>query len=163
MLGGTTIVDTNGTILWVDRPFGGTKEFFTGRNYWDFAGDDTSRHAKALFAWTLAMGESTEGVGSTGGEIPSRKFRFSHERLNVSHAVILCRFAPFVDANLTATESAICEFLVRDYRAEEIASAISISVNTVQTHRRNILHKVGVRGIAGLTRWWEERERWKHG
>ena len=34
---------------------------------------------------------------------------------------------------------------------KEIADTLSISVNTVITHRRNITHKIGIRSIPGLT------------
>lgn len=55
--------------------------------------------------------------------------------------------------DLTRTEHEVCLLALRDFGQFEISRARGISPNTVQTHRRHILHKAGCRGIVGLTRW----------
>jgi len=163
MLGGTTIVGADGLIIWVDRPHGGDRTKYIGQSNWAFSAPSDLPQVQSHFAWTLAMGARTAGICKSGGTVGEHLFRYAFDRLNVHQPVILCQFAPYVEARLTAAEEQVAALLVLDYRSEEIAAALSISPNTVQTHRRNVLHKVGVRGVAGLARWWEERERWKHG
>lgn len=54
---------------------------------------------------------------------------------------------------LTSTEREIAVLLLRDFYQAEIGKARDISANTVQSHRRNILHKAKCRGLAAFTRW----------
>lgn len=154
------MVDANGVILWVDRPFGASSNYFLGKSFWDFCGSAKGKiESQQRFAWTLAMGEPTRGVASTGGPIPERDFRYTFERVQVQNCVVVSRFCPFNAATLTPSEEAVCALLVQDVRAEDISAKLNISPNTFQVHRRNIMQKVGVKGLAGLTRWWEERAR----
>ena len=47
---------------------------------------------------------------------------------------------------LTRTEMKICKFIQTGRSSKEIAQAMNISFETVQTHRRNIRNKLGLRG-----------------
>lgn len=162
MLGGTTIVDASGRIVWVDRPYGATASYFIGKSFWDFCESPKSRtETQAMFSWTLAMGETTHSAGHTGGPIDSACFRYSFERITVPHYAVISRFSPFSAAVLTPAEEVICALMVQDFTCEEITATLNISPNTYQSHRRSILQKTGEKGLAGLTRWWENRERWK--
>ena len=49
------------------------------------------------------------------------------------------------DGTLTARESEILMLLTRGYRSKEAAEELGISVQTVQTHLRNIYEKLHVR------------------
>ena len=161
MLGGTMILDADGVIIWVERPFEKPADFYLGKHAWDFSIDELSkRRAKQLFAWTLAMGERTETIGSSGSGVAEEKFRDDFVRIGKLERLVVCRFAILRTPNLTPTEEMVVKMLVRDMQQAEIAKALDVSPNTVQSHRRNILRKVGVRGIAGLVRWHEERLRW---
>ena len=55
------------------------------------------------------------------------------------------------DHELTAREIEVLVLVVKGFINKEIADTLSISVNTVITHRRNITHKIGIRSIPGLT------------
>lgn len=162
MLGGVTVVNAKGEILWVDRPFGGSRDFFVGRYLWDFAAcARTKEESMTHFAWTLAHGHTRTAIGNTGGPIANQSMIYSFDRIEVDKYAVIQRFAPNVPVQLSRKEEEVCALLVRDFRAEEIAEALGISRHTVQTHRSHIMAKVGVRGVAGLTRWWEERTRWQ--
>ncbi len=47
---------------------------------------------------------------------------------------------------LTRTEMNICQLIQSGYTSKEIASTLNIAFDTVQTHRRNIRKKLGLRG-----------------
>lgn len=53
---------------------------------------------------------------------------------------------------LTRREKEILALIVEEHTTQEIADKLFISLNTVETHRRNLLHKLNVRNTAGLVR-----------
>jgi len=54
---------------------------------------------------------------------------------------------------LTLREREIVQLFAEDLSTQEIADRLHLSGKTVATHRENITRKLGVRGIAGLTRY----------
>ncbi len=58
---------------------------------------------------------------------------------------------------LTKREVQIVKLIVRERTSQEIADALFISVPTVETHRRNIMHKLDVRNTAGLVKYAMQR------
>lgn len=54
---------------------------------------------------------------------------------------------------LTPREREVLVFLVDGNTAKEIASKLYVSVKTVEAHRRNIMTKLGIKSLAGLTRY----------
>lgn len=55
--------------------------------------------------------------------------------------------------SLTNRETEILKLIVSEYTNQEIADKLSISVRTVESHRRNLLQKTGSRNTAGLVRY----------
>lgn len=53
---------------------------------------------------------------------------------------------------LTAREIDVLKLIVKECTTHEIADALFISVNTVETHRKNLISKLGVKNIAGLVK-----------
>lgn len=53
---------------------------------------------------------------------------------------------------LTVREKEILRLIVEEYITEEIASKLFISKKTVETHRSNLIQKLGVKNVAGLVR-----------
>ena len=51
---------------------------------------------------------------------------------------------------LTRREKQILLLIAEEYTTSEISDALNISANTVETHRRNLLSKLGARNVAGL-------------
>ncbi|MCE4554314.1 response regulator [Roseateles cellulosilyticus] len=54
---------------------------------------------------------------------------------------------------LTAREREIVQLFAEDLSTQEIADRLKVSAKTVATHRENVTHKLGVHGIAGMTRY----------
>jgi DNA-binding NarL/FixJ family response regulator len=54
---------------------------------------------------------------------------------------------------LTGRELEVLELIVQEFSNKEIASKLSISVRTVDAHRRNLLEKTGARNSAGLVKY----------
>ena len=54
--------------------------------------------------------------------------------------------------NLTRREREILSLIATEYTTQEIADQLFVSLNTIETHRRNLLVKMGVRNSVGLIR-----------
>jgi DNA-binding NarL/FixJ family response regulator len=62
---------------------------------------------------------------------------------------------------LTSREVDVVRLILRERTTQEIAEALFLSVPTVETHRKNIFHKLDCRNIAGLVKYAVERG-WGH-
>jgi len=58
---------------------------------------------------------------------------------------------------LTKREVDVVKLIMMERTSQEIADMLFLSANTVETHRRNILHKLDCRNIAGLVKYAMER------
>ncbi len=58
--------------------------------------------------------------------------------------------------SLTTREKEIIVLLAKEKSSQEIADALFISIFTVNTHRKNILHKLGIKNTAGLMKFASE-------
>jgi len=54
---------------------------------------------------------------------------------------------------LSAREREVLQLLAEGLRTKEISHKLSLSVKTVETHRKKIMEKLGIQSIAGLTRY----------
>ena len=59
--------------------------------------------------------------------------------------------------SLSKREVQIVKLILQERTSQEIAEALFISVPTVETHRRNIMHKLDVRNTAGLVKYAMQR------
>lgn len=57
------------------------------------------------------------------------------------------------DTPITEREIEVLKLIVDEYSNSEIAEKLFISVRTVDTHRRNLLEKLGVKNTAGLVKY----------
>ncbi len=55
------------------------------------------------------------------------------------------------DYHLTNREIEVLRLIVQGYLNKEIAEMLNISLNTVLTHRKNIINKTGIKTVSGLT------------
>ena len=55
------------------------------------------------------------------------------------------------DASLSERETHVLSLLVKGMSNKAIADALSLSIHTVNSHRRNITEKTGIRSLSGLT------------
>lgn len=58
--------------------------------------------------------------------------------------------------SLTQREKEIITLLAKEKSSQEIADSLFISIYTVNTHRKNILHKLGIKNTAGLMKFASE-------
>lgn len=58
---------------------------------------------------------------------------------------------------LTTREMQIVKLILQEHTTQEIAERLFLSIPTVETHRRNIFHKLDCRNIAGLVKYAMER------
>ena len=55
------------------------------------------------------------------------------------------------DYELTKRETSVLVLVAKGLMNKEIAETLNVSVHTVITHRKNIMHKTGIKSVAGLT------------
>lgn len=53
---------------------------------------------------------------------------------------------------ITYRESEVLELISLEHTTHEIAEILNISDHTASDHRKNLLHKMGARNVAGLIR-----------
>jgi|GEM_PF-1274368 len=54
--------------------------------------------------------------------------------------------------SITRREYDVLRLIAKEFSTKQIAEELSVSIPTVETHRRNLLRKVGVKNTAGLVR-----------
>lgn len=60
---------------------------------------------------------------------------------------------PAAPASLTKREREVVVMVAQGHSSKAIAAALSISAKTVESHRRNIMHKLGLKSAAELVRY----------
>ncbi len=60
---------------------------------------------------------------------------------------------PGVRASLGQREREVLQLIAEGHRSQQIAERLSISVATVEVHRRNIMRKLGMHSVAELTKY----------
>jgi len=106
---------------------------------------------------------SVQGMMKAGAMGYVDKFSAFDELVRAIRTVMrgACYLAPQVTrealeetaSELTAREREIIALLAEGRRSPQIAEALSISPATVETHRRNIMRKLGLHSVAALTRY----------
>ncbi|MFQ6608830.1 MAG: response regulator transcription factor [Fidelibacterota bacterium] len=61
-------------------------------------------------------------------------------------------------SNLSYQEREVLQLIIEGFSTEEIAEQLHISTNTVRKHRENIMQKLDIHDIAGLTRYAIEKK-----
>ena len=61
--------------------------------------------------------------------------------------------APTVERPLSPREREVLQLLAEGQSSKDIASSLELAVTTVETHRRQIMDKLNIRTIAGLTKY----------
>jgi len=75
----------------------------------------------------------------------------SIRQLSMEHALGLCTIKS-VRTNITRRELQVIQLIVEEYSTQEIASKLFISFNTVESHRKSLILKLGVKNSAGIVR-----------
>ena len=102
----------------------------------------------ALLARHATPGELVAAVAQLIGGPPNRRFgRFG----GGGGAPRPCGTAPEAEKTaFTTRELEVLQLVAADYSSQEIATHLSISIRTVDCHRRLLLEKTGTRSIIGL-------------
>jgi DNA-binding NarL/FixJ family response regulator len=107
-----------------------------------------------------AMARGAQGVVTKG--TPLRELREGIERVSAggifycSETSRLLREAavtPERDERLTARQREVVRLVASGKSTKEIASALALSEKTVTNHRARVMDRLGVRDVAGLTRY----------
>lgn len=61
--------------------------------------------------------------------------------------------ASFSEAILTPREKDVLYLIAEGFSTKEISEKLFISINTIETHRKNMLFKTGLRNVAHLIKW----------
>ncbi len=61
--------------------------------------------------------------------------------------------APGASANLSNRQAEVLQLLAEGYTSKEIAHLLHVSVKTATTHRQNIMDKLDIHSVAGLTKY----------
>ncbi len=59
---------------------------------------------------------------------------------------------PYQEINISHREQEIIHLLAYEHSTKEIANKLYISYDTVKSHRRNIMRKLGAKNLAGVIR-----------
>ena len=54
------------------------------------------------------------------------------------------------EVNITPREQEVLSLILKEYTTQEIADQLFVSIRTVETHRKNLLNKFGVKNVVGL-------------
>jgi len=65
----------------------------------------------------------------------------------------LSKSEPQTESSLTPREREVLQLLAEGNSSKEIAAALSVSANTVDTHRHRIMEKLGLHSVAELTKY----------
>lgn len=68
------------------------------------------------------------------------------------------RQTPNTSVFLSKRELQILKWIVAEYKNQDIAQELNISVSTVETHKKNLIKKLNVKGVVGLVRYALEKQ-----
>ena len=85
-------------------------------------------------------------------EVYEGRSYYSSEVLEKVKKGIIINGNKFPVPKLSKREKEVVSLIMESYKTKEIAKALSISAGTVETHRRNIFRKIGVKNAVGLVK-----------
>ncbi|MEM7368086.1 MAG: response regulator transcription factor [Bacteroidota bacterium] len=75
------------------------------------------------------------------------------DKIMESHLHSPSRKTMTIPVHLTKRETEVLKLIAQEFKTHEIATRLCISTHTVETHRKNLIRKIGVRNIAGLAKY----------
>lgn len=79
--------------------------------------------------------------------------RFISPMLNIKEADVIQRSHQTGECMLTLRQREVLQLVSEGRNAREIAGVLKVSVKTVEFHKARIMHELGIRSVAGLTRY----------
>jgi DNA-binding NarL/FixJ family response regulator len=78
-------------------------------------------------------------------------------RLRSLYQEVLGKDQPRKETRLTSRETETLQLIAEGYANKQIAGELGISIKTVEKHRQQVMHKLNIHEVAGLTRYAIER------
>lgn len=75
----------------------------------------------------------------------------SHIKNILVEALVAAKTKP--QFNLTKREKEVLKLIAKEFTTQEIADQLFLSKNTIESYRKNLISKLNVRNLAGLTRY----------
>jgi DNA-binding NarL/FixJ family response regulator len=75
------------------------------------------------------------------------------EELSANASEDLNEAQPATILHLTGREIEIIQLIAKELSSHEIANTFCISIPTVETHRRNVMQKLGVKSVVGVVKY----------
>ncbi|HVK38231.1 MAG TPA: response regulator transcription factor [Candidatus Kapabacteria bacterium] len=123
----------------------------------EYTGATIARAMKAGAAgYVLKTAEHDELVAAIDAVASGQQF-LSSEAQTALIAVMTGRQSDLNPPRLTRRELEILKLVASGQTTNQIAATLFISPLTVETHRHNLMTKLGVKNLAGLVRWAMER------
>lgn len=111
-----------------------------------------ARHAKVIL---LVAGHSAQRAGMHQLDVSADEEQLVRDILRLQHGVHRPGHGiptqPAQPPLLSAREEEVLTLIARGLMNKEIADRLHISTTTVISHRRNIMEKLGIKSVAGLT------------
>lgn len=150
---GVVIFDSHARVIWMTKPAVGTKEDYLGVLAWEYAAttDDIQR-VQLAWAHTLTFGTPVACSFDTHPNVVAGSWFHTYQRLD-NTPIVVAEWRAIVTNPLGKRELEIALHFANDWKAGEVCEKFNITANTVETVRKRINAKLGVRGVAGVTRW----------
>ena len=115
---------------------------------------DTKEYAAQALRFGAA-GFIPKSAASTELELALRKVMRGERYLspNLAQLSLTNPLAPTRGAGLTARQIEVLQLIARGRSTKDIADALKISVKTVETHRAQLMDRLGIHDVAGLVRY----------
>lgn len=138
----TKNIDTVQTCLWVSRMHPGVRVILHG-----VLKDEKVNHlirfgARAVLSRTAEVVEMQEAIYAVA-DCGFYYNKFTHECIQEKNK-------NSTNLRISSRETEIIRLIVREYTSRQIADMLNISLKTVENHRSNIFHKLGVNSAIGL-------------
>ena len=149
-----TVLDSAGKILWVsgvDKDMQLTREQMVGSQCVTFIQNAvpwSERCGQAIF-----LDKSVSFCCTMTDHSKTKDYHVSVEPIRVpGHAQLIAIASPVIEHDLTENEVQIAKLVAQDMTQKEIAVQLDLKVSTIGSYCTKIRRKLGVRGVAGITR-----------
>ena len=148
----TLLVDEHGTVLWMSHNDElHTPEQIVGKKLWDLVPAEEREQVRHLLALAIFDDGQDERVFSSGFADGHPQYRVRMQR--AKEVTVVTTVQRMLPPTITAREKEILRLIADDVKPQQIGKKLRLSPNTVDSYRRNLKQKLGVKGTAGLVRW----------
>ena len=148
----TLLVDEHGTVVWMSHNDElHTPDQIVGKKLWDLVPAEEREQVRDLLALAIFDDGQDERVFTSGFAGGRPQYRVRMQR--AEKATVVTTVQRMLPLTITAREKEILRLIADDVKPQQIGKKLRLSPNTVDSYRRNLKQKLGVKGTAGLVRW----------